>query len=299
LDEFILEDNLKPDEQRLVKELLNALVNHPDAFNNSFTVERTGHLAPVQGYQYYLSPRGSVTSPFQNNEVLSRDISLLLLHLKFVEPERGHNKPGSWFCFTEAALEWHKQYGGLSADEIRTRIGRILYREAGWTSANDYREEEVAAAIGTTPERVIFETMVLIRAGKVFRRFQGTSNFGVLQLTEPEGILWATAGFPPIGQQAVQTLNLNLDLRVEVRTIIEQVRASAVDPSLLERYELRLRRVEEELEKPSGHGRLQTVHDLVETANESRELLIPTAGFLANHADKIKTFVEGIGSLLT
>ena len=77
------------------------------------------------------------------------------------------------------------------------------------------------------------------------------------------------------------------------------MRAADVDPALLERYELLLRRVEEELEKPTGRGRLQTVHDLVETANQSKELLIPTAGFIANHADKIKTFVETIGGLLT
>lgn len=125
------------------------------------------------------------------------------------------------------------------------------------------------------------------------RRFQGTSTFGVLSLTAPAGVLWATGGFRPIGDPDKQAVAINVDLRVEVRNIIHQVHSAGVDPALLEQYELRLRRVEEELEKPDGQGKLQTVHDLVETANSSKDLLVPTVGFLATHSDKIKTFADG------
>ena len=68
MDEYILEDNLKPDEVRLVKEMLDAVVNHSGAWVNSFTVERTGDRAPAQGYEYYLSPHGSASSPFRNRQ---------------------------------------------------------------------------------------------------------------------------------------------------------------------------------------------------------------------------------------
>jgi hypothetical protein len=299
MDQYILEDNLKPDEVRLVKEMLNAIVSHSDAFHNSFNVERTGLHAHIRGYEYYLSPKSGFSSPFRNKQILPEDISLILFDLNFVETERGHRKSGSWFSFTSDALEWHRQFGGLSADEIRKRIGRVLYREAGWSAPNDYREEDVAQEIGSTPERVKFETIVLMRAGLVRCRFQGTSDFGVLRLTEPDGILWATGGFQPIGDRRSQTVGLTVDLRLEVKTIIEEARAANVNADLLEKYEARLRRVEEELERTDGPGRLQTVHDLVETANGSKDLLIPTVGFLATHADKIKTFVEGVGNLLT
>lgn len=144
MDEYILDDRLNADEARLVKEMLNAVVQYSDAFNNSFTVERTSHFAHIQGHEYYLLPKGGATSPFRNKQVLPTDCSQILFDLKFVETTLGHNRPGSWFSFTEAALEWHQRYGGLGADEIRKRIGRILYRDVGWATNNDFREDEIA-----------------------------------------------------------------------------------------------------------------------------------------------------------
>jgi uncharacterized membrane protein len=157
----------------------------------------------------------------------------------------------------------------------------------------------VAQEIGCNIDRVRRETAVLIGAHLLERHRSHSEDLGLLRLTEPEGVRWAAAGFPPIGTLGSHHAKVSVSLQVEVRTVLQEVQTAAVDPTVLEQYELRLRRVEEELAKPDGQGRLQTVHDLVETANGSKDLLIPTLGFLATHADKIKTFAEGVGNLLT
>jgi hypothetical protein len=300
MDEYILEDHLKPDEVRLVKEMLNAVVNHSDAFNNSFTVERTGLHAHIRGYQYYLSPKGGATSPFRNKQVLPEDFSLVLFDLKFVETERGHNKSGSWFSFTNAALEWHRQYGGPDANEIRKRIGRILYREAGGGRPKNYQSDDIAQEIGSTRERVKFEAEVLRRAGFIEHRYKATSNtdLGNLMLTEPKGIVWATGGFQPIGDRIAQSVSVNVALQIEVKTIIEQARSADIPAELRERFEARIRRLEEELEKPEGEGNFEKVKDLVETANTSRELLGSIIPLLARHWDKIQSFADAAGTII-
>lgn len=299
MDEYILEDNLKSDEMRLVKAMLNAVVNYPDAINNSFTVKGVSLRAPIQGYSYFLSAKGSALSPFRNNQILPEDITLVLLNLKLVEPERGHNKSGSWFCFTEAALEWHRQFGGLSADEIRKRIGRILYKDAGWTTVNDYRVDDVANEIGTTPERVTFHTMVLIRAGLVNRRFQGMTDFGTLVLSEPEGILWATGGFQSIGERSSQAVAVTVDLRLEVRAIIEQARSAEIPEATLMEFEARLNRVKEELEKPKGEGRFQRVRELMEFGANSKEVGLLVAQFIASQTDRIADLVDVVSNVMS
>lgn len=89
-------------------------------------------------------------------------------------------------------------------------------------------------------------------------------EFGILGLTRPAGLLWAERGFPPIGSLDSPTIKVTIDLRVEIHNIIEQARAAELPEAMLLEFEGRLRRVQEELERPQGQGRFQRVKELME-----------------------------------
>ena len=297
MDEYILEDHLKPDEARLVKEMLNAVVNYPDAINNRFTVKRVSLRAPIQGYSYFLSANGSALSPFRNNQILPEDISLVLLNLKLIEPERGHNKSGSWFSFTEAALEWHHQFGDPSADEIQKRIGRYLHHYVGIVPPF-FVVDEIATEIKVPTLRVLRETRMLKGAGLIYSLLQNDTEFGALALSEPEGIRWAAAGFPSIGSLNAPITNVSLSLSVQVTSIIEQARNADISKEQLLLFEALMQRAASELDKPKGNGKFEAIKDLVAFAANIKEL-VPLAGsFVAENGDKIQGLSDAVGNIV-
>ena len=101
---------------------------------------------------------------FGTDRVLSDDFSLVLLHLGFVESERGHNKSGSWFRFTEAAFDVFRRIGGPSHDVIRRAIGRVLYQQLQEGFPEDFDEKKLAKSLGTEPKQVRAQVFVLLSA---------------------------------------------------------------------------------------------------------------------------------------
>ena len=301
-DKHLLIDSFGDDRDavRLIMDMLKATTRFPDGHAVGFDVEIAWSGNVRTGYQYFLGSSGGQGDPsFENNRTLSRDIFPILRDLEFIIPSQYPNIKGGFWQFTDRALAWYQENSGPSDDEVRKKIGRIIAHTDPTNNWSYYQAEKLAEEVEISPERLSREISVLTHGGFLERRKASGSDLGLMRFAPPKGGLWAAADFPPIGTFGLQQTTVNVSLHVEVRTIIEQVQTSGLDPALLEQYELRLRRVEEELQKPDGQGRLQTVHDLVETANGSKDLLIPTVGFLASHADKIKTFVEGIGNLIT
>jgi hypothetical protein len=285
---------------QLVTDFLEAIVKHHEHHENRFIVSPVweGDRRPVRtGTSYRLAEKHGL-SIIANPQRLPSDITGKLLVEGWIEPEPNRQYAHDPKRFTEKAFAWYEQFGGPSDDEVRKRIGRLLQGHVGKPIPPFYSVEEVAAAIDVPPNRVYSETHMLIGAGLAHQKRSADSEFGALGLTEPEGIRWAAAGFPPIGTIGVFTANVALDLRVEVRSIIEQVRHADVDPVLLEQFEARLRRLEEELEKPDGEGNFERVKDVVSSANTTREFLEQTIPFLMNHWPKIQAMADAVGNML-
>jgi hypothetical protein len=301
-DKYLLTDNFPDDGEavRLIMDMLKATVRYPQAHAAGFDVDVVWNGTNRTGYSYFLGSSGGPSDPsFENYRKLSRDITPILRELEFITSSKYPNIKSGFWQFTPRALDWYRENSGPSDDEVRKKIGRIIAQTDPTNNWSYYQAAKLAEEVEISPERLAREISVLTGGGFLERRKASGSDLGLIRFALPKGVLWAAADFPPIGTFGQQQTTVTVSLHVEVRTIIEQVQSSGLDPGLLEQYELRLRRVEEELQKPDGQGRLQTVHDLVETANGSKDLLIPTVGFLATHADKIKTFAEGIGNLLT
>ena len=111
-----------------------------------------------------------------------------------------------------------------------------------------------------------------------------------LHLSVPDGIRWAAAGFPPIAAIGSSHVNVTLNLRVEIQNTINEARSSDVSRELLEQFEARIRRVEEEMEKPDG--RFEAVKEMLDTANQSKDLLGPAIKFLYRHWDRVQQLVD-------
>lgn len=191
LDEFAL-DFLEPEEQRLVKEMLQAVVDHPDIYSNGFSVSRrTDGL-----YEYHLGSNQR-PGPFRNPQTLPTDIRGTLIYHKIAGRKIDRQWPDDFLSFTDDALAWCREYGGPSPDEVRKKLGRWLRKQIGG-SYKEFVVDAVSNEIGISPDRVHGEIHLLMAAGLVERHLRSDMEFGVLRLTESRGILWAAADFPPI-----------------------------------------------------------------------------------------------------
>lgn len=294
LDEYVF-DKLDPDDATLTKGMLAAVVDHPDIHANSFTVTPS---MDGQRFRYFLAMHeGSNTgSPFaQQAGWYPRFIARHLQFLGVIESDPDPKRKGSPYRFTGAALAWHRRHGGPSVDDVRKVIGRHLLAMSA-SGLLPYDPESLAHQHHLTIGQVQAETHMLVGAGLIERHREIGTEFGFLQLSSPEGFRWAAAGYRPISELVSPTINVNVDLHVEVRNTIREAEAANVPRDVLDQFEVRLRRLEDELEE--GEGSFDTVKDLIETANSSKDLLGPAIRFLYRHWDKIQTLGdEAIGHL--
>jgi hypothetical protein len=297
MDEYAL-DFLDPDSRRLVNEMLSAVVEHPNVHTNGVNIRRS--KSKSGGFEYFLSAQGdSMATPFRQGQFLLNNIIPLLLHHGFLGEDVGEDHRG--WPFTDAAFQWYRMFGGPNADQVRKRIGRFLAPHIGNRVPPMYSAEEVAAAINVPLERVRRETHILLGAGLLYTAFSelgGGREFGAVALSEPEGVRWLAGDCQPIGSLGTSITNVAVSLGVEVQTVLQQVRTAEVPPQVLESFEARLRRVEEELAKENGEGDYEKVRDLIETANTSKDLLGSVVPLLAKHWDKIQTFADAAGNIL-
>lgn len=119
-------------------------------------------------------------------------------------------------------------------------------------------------------------------------------------LTKDRGVGWGNTGFPMAGSDQQVSVNLSVELKTEVWIALQEARAAEIPRELLDQFEARLRRVEEELEDPEG--RFEPVKEMMETANQSKELLGPAVKFMYRNWDKIQklgeTAADAVSSVL-
>jgi hypothetical protein len=296
-DETVLEDNLKPREAQLVREMINTVVSHHEAFERCFNINPASYDPSVDGFVYSLLEKGSAPTPFRNNQILPEDISATLLYIGFAEPHVDHQRPGAWFRFTPFAFEWQRLYGGPNNDEVRRRIGQIISRSPG-AAFRVYRYSDMAKEIGVSFERTQAQVALLRRAHLIEQGPPQEYGYVRLRLSEPLGAMWAVGGFGSVEHLLSHPVTVNLALQIDITNVVEQTRAIDVPPEARQEFEVLLRGVQAELEKPTGQGRFQAVKDLVAFAADFKELALLTADFLTAHADRVRGLVEVVGNAM-
>ena len=142
----MLDDNAK----RLVKEMLEAVVVHPDIYQNGFQVTRSN--VDDGSFTYVLATYGG-PGRFRNGQRLATDITEQLRFHHIAGAKRNPQWIDPFHSFTDAALEWYRTYGRTSPDDIRKAIGQLLRQETRGSQGHFVRfdAEAVAEKIGTTP----------------------------------------------------------------------------------------------------------------------------------------------------
>ena len=106
--------------------------------------------------------------------------------------------------------------------------------------------------------------------------------------------MWAERGFPSIHSLNTQSVNVTVNLHVEVRAIIEEARSTGVPDETVKEFEVLLHRATEELEKPTGQGKFQRLSELMTFAANVKELAPLAARLVSEHGDKIQQMVDSI-----
>lgn len=287
-------DFLDADERRLVKEMLRAVVEHPDIYDNGFSVSETRS----GDYEYHLA-NGNRVGPFTNRQRLKTDCSGKLVHYGFAGAKLNPQWPANFHSFSEQALEWHRRYGGPDPDEIRKRIGRYLREQE---TAQGYippvHAQAVAAALGLPEAQASQQIRLLVGKNLLQVDHRGSGmGFGVLSFTA-DGMLWAERGFPPIDAAPSPVFNFALNLRVEVNAVIERAQERHSTPEQIEELKALLEAVRIELEKPAGQGRYQPVKDLIGTTADSATIFGVVLPFLNEHWDKIEQLAGAVDKLI-
>lgn len=289
---------LKADARPVVMAMLSAVADYPEVYDNRVL---SGGVRPDRGggFEYAVAQRNEQGSaPFPQTWRLPDDIMPQLEHFEFVVSEDGPNR-SHWHRFTDEALAWHAIQIQPSDAEVRRRIGRHLYRqfEQPGDELQAFDPAVVSAAAEVDEARVVGQARVMQALELVATEVPiNGSEFGHLQLSKPTGARWAAAGFPDEVGAAGTTVNVTLDLRVEVQNVINEARSTEVPRALLEQFEARVRRVEEQLERPDG--RFESVNELMETANQSKDLLGPAVKFLYRNWDRIEHLADAVGSMV-
>lgn len=211
--------------------------------------------------------------------------------------------PEDAFQFSDGALEWWLKFRRLTDHQIRVLIGKKLYqRFLDEEETQAFKVEEVAKEFHLTADQVFNQARVLShlnyadsdRVGGMWTvgsplpaALTKTENLGRYKLSA-EGHRWIAAGTPEESTSQSPRVTVNIDVHVAVSNVIKAAQESEVDGATKERFELLMRRLEADLQKPEGQGNMQSVKDVLDVANNAKGLLGPAIQFMAQNWDKIE-----------
>jgi hypothetical protein len=204
--------------------------------------------------------------------------------------------------FSEGVIAWYLDTRRLSEHDIRALIGKKLYRRfLDSQESQPFDVEEIAQMLHLTPGQVFNQARVMVQLGYAESKpsrgiwvsgmplpppLTQTQQLGGFRLST-EGHRWFAAGAPEETATRVPNVTVSVDVHVAVSNVIEAAQESEVDDATKERFELMMRRLEADLQKPDGQGNMQSVKDVLDVANNAKGLLGPAIQFMAQNWDKI------------
>lgn len=212
--DFIRDENGRS----LVRDMLAAIVDHPDLHPNRFRYQNVG------GGQYlYFVAKSAGGSAFPEYSRLSFDVVEMLVAHRWAEGDDspGHGK--GWYRFTEEALDWYRRNCGPTDEQVQSGIGRHFRRmeERDPGQPHHFDAHVIARELGVGEDRVVAQTHFLVGSGLLEDVGPGgTKTPDFYQLSRPVGFRWAAAGFPPIAGLGSTTVNVQVDVRITVRQFL-------------------------------------------------------------------------------
>lgn len=204
------------------------------------------------------------------------------------------------YQFRESAISWYRRTRRLSDADVRRLLGQFLYQQYLTSDEpGEFDPEAVATELGIDSNRLKAQLKVLISIELVSATEGwnfGSTNPGsgqfewalpsrsYVSLAEPRGIEWAVKGFSDL--LLSDTPVVNIDVTVTLQQYIHQANNLPISQENKDRFELLLRRVEEEAEKENPS--YKPVQDTLDMLTKVKELAPIGLRFLADQMDTIQ-----------
>ncbi len=291
-------DQLPDDEKRLVMALLSCVVDHADDF-----VNEVHHLGTTAGVQYFVQVREGQQPSVPHQYTHPTNAAPLLASLQLVieaPPPRPRidrrtrtaiPRPSQGFQLTPLALQAYCDAKSVSNAQIQRRIGEELYER--WRRDRHRMGDEpidvgaMSQELGIERDRFVDNLYILHHQGYVLEppySLQGALEQGYAYLSPDRGIGWANAGFPDIAQ--LSSTNVTVTVHVTLQQVIQEVEQLPISQEEKERFELLLRRFDEEARK--GEPSYKPLQDALDMLSKVKELAPVGIRFFADHLDDIQ-----------
>ncbi|MDP9368182.1 MAG: hypothetical protein M3Q03_07895 [Chloroflexota bacterium] len=290
-------DQLPPSDRQLVMTLLSFVVDFPDDHCNEvhFLNYGRGTLYSVETYDDRPSHHDrELEHPTNIVHLLER------LNLASIIPPnpprmvRGKLKvpESTRFNFTPTALELYRRATTLTDQDVRRRLGEYLYDQylQHGEAPIHFDVEGIAQHTGLEPSRIRSQTRVLYGVGLVggIRPVGGEEEFVCIHLSKPAGVRWAATGFSDTLGESSTTVHVN----ITIQQVLQEAEGLPIAPEDLERFELLLRRLEEEGQKERPN--YKPLQDMLDMASKVKELAPLVIRYGAAHLDDIQRMVGHI-----
>ncbi len=193
-----------PEARAVVRDMLAAVVDHPDIHRNLFRYQRQTDGT----WEYFVGQHRSGPAAFTQYIRLPINVVDLLVTRGWAEANRDPQFGAGWYSFTEKAVDWYRRNSGPSDDQVRTAIGRYFLRleEREPNEPHRFDADAISQELGIDESRVTAQTHFLVNLGLLDDVGpKGTKMPKFYQLSRPDGFRWAATGFPPIGERIVAT----------------------------------------------------------------------------------------------
>ena len=285
-------DLLSDAELALLTKMLKAVFDYQHLHVNRFRVQAmVGHR-----FQYFVGKKGSGAEIFSLT-VFDSNIKGRLVAIGFAETDRSPGAPDGTMRFTDKAEAWYRQgvqrQSEVTAGDIQQAIGEHLYaRRQRENNPGPIDIDVMAGVLGVTPNRIAeqldnLSDLEFIRpAGSVYEIGRPTPFIpGDLHLTR-KGVAWATGGYRSIGDFDAVTVNVNLEVNIEIRQFLSEIQEIDADP---EQVEEATNLVLAFQENPS----VETLAPLMAFGANTLTFLVPILNLIMTNGDFIKRVLSG------
>ncbi len=273
-----------PEARAVVRQMLAAVVDHPTIHRNLFKYQRQHDGT----WEYFVGQHHSGPAAFPQYIHLPVNVVDPLRVHGWAVADRSPEFKGGWYRFTAKALDWYRQTSGPTDEQVRAALGRYFFRLAQ-RYPNDPQPFDAAAIaeeLGFEEPRIALQTLFLVGAGvldDVGPKGAGMPLF--YQLSRPDGFRWADSGFGSTASLGSSTVNVQIDVTINITPLLLAVEALAIPEELK-------REVAEIAEDLQREPTIEKFGKLMELGANVVTLVPPIARFFIDNGPAIQQLLQ-------
>lgn len=202
-----------PEARTLVRQMLAAVVDHPELHPNRFRYQRTSE----GDWSYFVAGKGG-GSVFPQYSRLKFNVVDMLLARGWAEGDREPGHGEGWYRFTDQAIDWYRANSGLTNEQVRSLIGRhfLVLDEREGPEPHHFDADVIAQEIGIEEARVIAQTQFLVGAGMLADVGPKGAKMPKFYQLNVDGYRWAEGEFQSIASLGSTTVNVQVGVHLSI-----------------------------------------------------------------------------------